>query len=164
MYHYTGGMALAMLKKWKEAEELFEIAVTAPGTYPAALQLEALKKLRLVQLISRGKISPLPKYTHPLLIRQFKSTPYQGFVNSYPHSVDALRDLLHKERNIFSQEKNTGLMRLALDRAPRWALKKLTATYLSLNLADIAKEVKIEREEDVRAVLLSMVRIVSLIS
>ncbi|KAH6905387.1 hypothetical protein BKA70DRAFT_1373169 [Coprinopsis sp. MPI-PUGE-AT-0042] len=123
-YHYTGGMALAMLKRWKDAEELFEIA--------PALQMEALKKLRL-------------------------STPYQAFVNSYPHSVDALRDLLHKERNTFAQEKNTGLMRLALDRAPRWALKKLTATYLSLNLADIAKAVKIEKEEEVRAVLLSMI-------
>lgn len=55
-YHYAGGIALAALKAWKEAEEFFEICVTSPGTYPAALQLEALKKLRLVQLISTGKV------------------------------------------------------------------------------------------------------------
>jgi COP9 signalosome complex subunit 3 len=55
-YHYTGGIALAALKRWAEAEEYFEICVTSPGTYPAALQLEALKKLRLVQLISGGKV------------------------------------------------------------------------------------------------------------
>jgi hypothetical protein len=57
MYHYLGGVVLAVLKKWAEAEEYFEICVTAPGAVPAALQLEALKKLRLVQLISRGTVS-----------------------------------------------------------------------------------------------------------
>ena len=47
---------MAALKRWAEAEEYFEICVTSPGTYPAALQMEALKKLRLVQLISTGKV------------------------------------------------------------------------------------------------------------
>jgi COP9 signalosome complex subunit 3 len=56
IYHYLGGVVFAMLKKWAEAEEYFEICVTAPGAVPAALQLEALKKLRLVQLISRGEV------------------------------------------------------------------------------------------------------------
>ena len=46
VYHYAGGIALAALKKWREAEEFFEICATAPSTStPAALQLEALKKL-----------------------------------------------------------------------------------------------------------------------
>ena len=49
---------LAALKKWnwKEAEEFFDICGTSPGNYPAALQMEASKKLRLVQLISTGKV------------------------------------------------------------------------------------------------------------
>jgi COP9 signalosome complex subunit 3 len=58
VYHYLGGVALALLKNWADAEEFFEICVTAPGTAPAALQLEALKKLRLVQLISKGEVRP----------------------------------------------------------------------------------------------------------
>lgn len=59
LYHYLGGVILAVLKKWAEAEEFFEICVTAPGAVPAAIQLEALKKLRLVQLISRGEVGPV---------------------------------------------------------------------------------------------------------
>lgn len=58
IYHYLGGVALAALKKWKEAEEYFEICVTSPGSVAAALQMEALKKLRLVQLVSMGKVGP----------------------------------------------------------------------------------------------------------
>jgi hypothetical protein len=45
----------------------------------------------------------------------------------------------------------------AIDRAPRWALKRLTATYVTLGLSDIARAVNIESEDEVREVVLSMV-------
>ena len=48
------------LKRWREAEEFFEIVVTAPGHVAAAIQLEALKKLTLVQLILYGKVFMYP--------------------------------------------------------------------------------------------------------
>lgn len=51
-----------------------------------------------------------------------------------------------------------GLVRQALEHAPRWAVRKLTATYLTLSLAEIGKAVGIADEGGVRAVVLSMVR------
>jgi COP9 signalosome complex subunit 3 len=119
VYHYTGGIALAALKRWSEAEEFFETCVSGPGQAPAAIQMEALKKLVLVQLISRGKVSCLswtsfnpcswpsmqtinpPKYTHPNLLRLFKSTPYMTLVNSYPQQTEQMRALVEKERQLF---------------------------------------------------------------
>ncbi|KAH9477899.1 COP9 signalosome complex subunit 3 [Psilocybe cubensis] len=157
VYHYAGGIALAALKRWAAAEECFEICVTSPGTYPAALQMEALKKLRLVQLISTGTISNLPKYTHPLLNRMFKNTAYNAFINAYPKNTTLMREILEKERATFAQEKNIGLIQQAITRAPRWVLKKLTATYVTLHLSDIARAVEIESEDEVRALLLSMI-------
>ena len=56
LYHYAGGVALGALKRWKEAEEFFEICATAPAQTSASIQLEALKKLLLVQLILYGKV------------------------------------------------------------------------------------------------------------
>jgi len=59
VYHYLGGILLAMMKKWLQAEEFFEICATSPTQGPStisALQLEAFKKLVLVQLISHGKV------------------------------------------------------------------------------------------------------------
>ncbi|GLB41148.1 putative cop9 signalosome complex subunit 3 [Lyophyllum shimeji] len=157
IYHYLGGIALAALKRWGPAEEFFEICVSSPGVVPAALQLEALKKLKLVQLIATGKTAPLPKYTHALLPRLLKNTPYNAFINAYPHDVDALTDILQREAQLFAAEKNTGLLQQALARAPRWTLKKLTATYVTVSLADIARAVRIESEDDVRALILSMI-------
>ncbi|KAF5383247.1 hypothetical protein D9615_004842 [Tricholomella constricta] len=156
-YHYLGGVALAALKSWRAAEEFFEIAVSAPGVVPAALQLEALKKLRIVQLIAGGKVNPLPKYTHPLLGRLLKNSPYNAFINAYPNNVGVLADIMQREAQLFATEKNTGLLQQAVARAPRWALKKLTATYVTLGLGDIGRAVGIEAEEDVRALLLSMI-------
>jgi COP9 signalosome complex subunit 3 len=84
--------------------------------------MEALKKLVLVQLISRGTVSPRtcnyyaffsggadvsaqttspPKYTHHNLLRLYKATPYHHFVQSYPHQPDKLHSLLEKEKNTF---------------------------------------------------------------
>lgn len=49
-------MCLAALRRWSEAQECFEVVVGAPAQTPAAIQLEALKKLMLVQLILYGKV------------------------------------------------------------------------------------------------------------
>ena len=56
VYHYAGGVALGALKRWAEAEEFFEICASSPAQVPAAIQLEASKKLVLVQLIQYGKV------------------------------------------------------------------------------------------------------------
>ncbi|KAF8215703.1 hypothetical protein K438DRAFT_1954409 [Mycena galopus ATCC 62051] len=140
MYHYLGGVVLAVLKKWADAEEYFEICVTAPGAVPAALQLEALKKLRLVQLISRGE-----------------NSIYTDLIHAYPRNTERLYLLLEKEKQTFSSEKNLGLVTQAIDRAPRWTLKKLTSTYVTLGLGDIARVVGIQSEDEVRALILSMI-------
>jgi len=161
MYHYLGGIVFSLLKRWEEAEEFFELAVTAPATPSAgvsALQVEALKKMVLVQLISGGKTNPLPRYTHPVLTRILKNTPYTPFIRAYPHNMDMLQDVVEKEKAIFAADKNLGLINLALSRAPRWALKKLTRTYVTLGLGDIAKLLGIEGgEEEVRDLILSMI-------
>ncbi|KAI1791382.1 hypothetical protein LXA43DRAFT_1011288 [Ganoderma leucocontextum] len=157
IYHYAGGIALAALKRWQQAEEFFEICVTAPAHVPAAIQLEAYKKLVLVQLIQYGETIPPPKYTLPALQRQIKNTPYQGLTKHYPAQVNVLRQIVAKDQDIFAQEKNLGLVNQAIDRAPVWLIKKLTATYLTLGLGDIGKEVGIDSPEEVRETILSMI-------
>ncbi|KAJ8583470.1 hypothetical protein M405DRAFT_937200 [Rhizopogon salebrosus TDB-379] len=157
LYHYAGGMALAAQKKWSGAEELFEICASSPGSAASAIQMEALKKLVLVQLIHRGKTSPPPKYMHPILTRLFKSSPYASFLNAYPLQRDQLRAIVENEQQLFLNERTLGLITQALDRAPRWAIKKLTTTYLTLHLSDIGGQVGIADEKEVKSLILSMI-------
>jgi COP9 signalosome complex subunit 3 len=48
-----------MLRLWQEADSYLEMCATAPthGVALSALQLEAAKKLILVQLIAYGKVT-----------------------------------------------------------------------------------------------------------
>ena len=119
IYHYAGGIALGGLKKWREAEEFFEICASSPGQAPAAIQLEALKKLTLVQLILYGKVGnprlsersltqilvqaiPPPKYTHPVLVRLSKNSPYGNLARLYPAPVADLQSFVAKNFETFS--------------------------------------------------------------
>ncbi|KAH7919829.1 hypothetical protein BV22DRAFT_1183035 [Leucogyrophana mollusca] len=157
IYHYAGGMAFAALKRWPEAEEFFEICATSPGQAAAAIQLEALKKMILVQLIYRGKTLPPPKYISSVLPRLLKGTPYMSFVNAYPQQRDQLRAIAEKDQQLFATEKNLGLISQALERAPRWSIKKLTSTYLTLHVSYIGQAVGIESEEEVKSLIVSMI-------
>lgn len=156
-YHYAGGIALAALKSWPAAEELFEICASSPGSAASAIQMDALKKLALVQLIYRGRTSPPSKYMHPILMRLFKATPYSSFMNAYPLQRDQLRTIVENEQQLFVNDRNLGLITQALDRAPRWAIKKLTTTYLTLHLCDIGREVGISDENEVKSLILGMI-------
>lgn len=157
-YHYAGGICLAALKRYREAEDFLEIVVSSPAqTTPAAIQLDALNKLALIQLIVYGKTNPTPKYTHPGLARIFKASPYQSFVKAYPAPTAGLVAVVEKDLKTFSGDYNVGLVRQALQRAPRWAVRKLTETYVTLALLEIGKAVGIESEAEVRALVLSMI-------
>jgi COP9 signalosome complex subunit 3 len=68
VYHYAGGVALAALKRFADAEEAFTVCVGSPAQVPAALQMDAYKKLVLVQLILHGKVRLLPLPLPVLLV------------------------------------------------------------------------------------------------
>ncbi|OCH88526.1 hypothetical protein OBBRIDRAFT_795148 [Obba rivulosa] len=156
VYHYAGGLALAALKRWRDAADYLEICATAPAQQiPAALQLEACKKLVLVHLIMYGEAVQLPKYTHAVLVRMLRSSPYWSFAKAYPQQRASLQSIAKNE--IFATDKNTGLLNQALDRVPRWIIKKLTSTYLTLSLPDIAKEIGVDSIDEVREILVDMV-------
>lgn len=140
-YYYLGGVIYAVLKRWKQAEEFFEMCVAAPGNIASAVQLEAFKKLTLVQLISYGKTRPLPKYVTFTTSRVLKQQPYQTFAKNYPNSSVALGQILEKDLAHFTADGNVGLMKQAIRHAPRWIVRRLTDTYVTLSVAEISKAI-----------------------
>ena len=51
-----------------------------------------------------------PKYTLPALQRQLKNTPYSSFIKAYPADVNTLRQVVHKEQEIFNQVGELGML------------------------------------------------------
>ncbi|KAI0310282.1 hypothetical protein OF83DRAFT_1070772 [Amylostereum chailletii] len=157
VYHYAGGVIAAALRRFELAAEMLEICASAP---PSAVQAEAMKKLVLVQLILHGKTLPLPKYTHAGVSRfGGPGSPYGALAKAYPTSVKTMMSIVQKEQNVFAADQNVGLVKQALDRAPRWTLKQLTEIYLTLGLTEIGQAVGIDDPEEVRRVVLSMIEV-----
>ncbi|KAN0085883.1 hypothetical protein V8E55_007017 [Tylopilus felleus] len=122
------------LKRWLEAQEFFEICACSPGSAAAAIQMEALRKFIIVQLIHEGETTPPPKYIHP-------GTPYSAFVNAYPDRRRELREIVDGEL-VFTTVRIHMRVPQALERA----------------LSDIANAVGIESVDEVRALIVDMVR------
>ena len=116
--------------------------------------MEALKTLKMAQLISIGKVrsplpcfhcltyadieqtSPLAKYTHPLLIYLFKSTSYHAFISAYPQSTELLHEIYDKVRQTLSAV------------SPRCSsLARLTHPLIEKNYLCNTLEVRIKRRE-----------------
>ncbi|KAG9009920.1 hypothetical protein FRB90_008085 [Tulasnella sp. 427] len=115
--------------------------VAAPGNIASAVQLEAFKKLTLVQLIAYGKTRPLPKYVNFTTARVLKQQPYQTFAKNYPGTAAALNEVLEKDLAHFTADGNVGLMKQAIRHAPRWIIRRLTDTYVTLSVAEISKAI-----------------------
>ena len=119
-----------------------------------------------------------------MLLKMFKNTPYSAFVAAYPQDpkqLQAVGGLLWcwrsckrangslamqifdkhapsaRDKGLWVEENTFSLMQLALDAQPKWALKRLTETYVTLRLADIGREIGVKEEGEVRALVLSMV-------
>ncbi|KAE9407969.1 hypothetical protein BT96DRAFT_986196 [Gymnopus androsaceus JB14] len=171
IYHYLAGVILTQAAHYTAALDYYETAITAPTTSnspPSALQLEALKKLRLVQCIALGGPQPLPKYTSPILLRAFKNSPYHNLINAFPGSPsqskdgsssgnNRLRQLIAKDRDVYAAECHLGLVERLEKEAPKWIVKRLTETYVTLGLSEIGKYIGIDNENQVRSLVLSMI-------
>jgi COP9 signalosome complex subunit 3 len=157
LYHYYGAFIYIALKQWAEAEEFLEMVVAAPisSGVPSAIQMEAMKKLSLVQLIRYGTLKPLPKYVPGLFAKAIKQSSYGQFAKVYP--AGAVQLVAEKEQKTFFGDFNVGLVREAIDMAPRWKLRTLTKTYLTLSLAEIGKEIGMADDVVLRSLVENMV-------
>ncbi|KAL1741727.1 hypothetical protein HDZ31DRAFT_44788 [Schizophyllum fasciatum] len=175
MYAHLAGMSMALLALSPQdsststklllssALSYYTTCITHPGNAVSAVQLESLKHLRLLECIGYGEARPLPKYVSAVLVKMFKNTPYAPFVTAYPQDRAQLKTIYNKsvpsarDKGLWAEENTLSLMQLALDAQPKWALKRLTETYVTLRLADIGREIGVKDEGEVRALVLSMI-------
>ncbi|KAG8832576.1 hypothetical protein FRC17_001087 [Serendipita sp. 399] len=159
LYHYFGAYVFIALKQWVQAEEYLEMVVAAPiaSSVPSAIQMEAMKKLALVQLIRYGTLKSLPRYVPQMFSKSIKQSPYGQLAKVYP--AGNIIQVAEKEAKTFTHDFNFGLLKEVLDHAPRWKLRTLTKTYLTLSMSEIGKEIGMEDGAVLRALVEDMIRV-----
>ncbi|XP_001605022.1 COP9 signalosome complex subunit 3 [Nasonia vitripennis] len=160
LYFYYGGMIYTALKNYDRALYFFEVCVMTPAAAVSHIMLEAYKKFILVSLILNGKILLLPNYTSNLVKRHIKrlSAPYQELATAYgTHSCEEVEDIILKYNDVYARDNNTGLVQQVLSFLYKKNIQRLTNTFLTLSLTDVAARVKLPGPADAEKYILNMI-------
>ncbi|OMP05542.1 hypothetical protein COLO4_08766 [Corchorus olitorius] len=132
LYCYYGGMICIGQKRFRKALELLHSVVTAPMSTINAIAVEAYKKYILVSLIHNGQFSTsLPKYASSVAQRNLKN---------------------------FCQDNNLGLVKQVVSSMYKRNIQRLTQTYLTLSLQDIANTVHLNSPKEAEMHVLQMIQ------
>jgi COP9 signalosome complex subunit 3 len=159
-YYYYGGRVYIGMKQYKKALEFFKLVLTTPAVVLSAIMVEAFKKYILVSLILGGQVAPLPKYVSSVVHRHIKNVcpQYQEFAGSFStHNADEVHKCATVHAEHFKKDGNFGLVKQCIQSLDRNNIKRLTQTYLTLSLQDIAVSVKLPGPADAERAVLKMI-------
>lgn len=161
LYFYYGGMIYTALKDYDRALYFFEVCVTTPAMAVSHIMLEAYKKYTLVSLILNGKVVFLPKFTNSAArLMKRLSQAYQELATAYAtNNCDEIQTIITKYEDLFTRDHNLGLVKQVLGSLYKKNIQRLTNTFLTLSLSDVASRVKLSGPADAEKHILNMVRI-----
>lgn len=160
LYYYYGGMIYTALKNYNRALYFLEVAVTTPSMAVSHIMMEAYKKYILVALILQGKVPNLPKYTSQVVARYIKPLcqPYHDIASSYATNNPAeLRTTATKHQETFNRDNNMGLVKQCITSLYKKNIQRLTKTFLTLSLTDMANRVKLSGPKEAEKYVLHMI-------
>jgi len=148
LYHYYAGMVEIGAKRFKPAIQYLTLCFSAPSHVLNAIMVEAYKKCLLCALIDSGEGPRVPKYTSPVVQRQLKNSslaPYHDLVEAFTtsHKLADLRAALEKHAAALEADHNLGLAKQCVKALKRRNIYRLTRTYLTLSLANIAESAQL---------------------
>ncbi|XVE84120.1 hypothetical protein DITRI_Ditri16bG0144100 [Diplodiscus trichospermus] len=162
LYCYYGGMICIGHKHFRKAWELLHNVVTAPMSTLNAIAVEAYRKYILVSLIHHGQFSTsLPKYASSVAQRNLKNLcqPYVELANSFGNGKIAdLETYVQANKEKFESDNNLGLVKQVVSSMYKRNIQRLTQTYLTLSLQDIANTVQLKGPKEAEMHVLQMIQ------
>ncbi|XP_039348071.1 COP9 signalosome complex subunit 3 isoform X2 [Mauremys reevesii] len=135
-------------------------AITTPAMAVSHIMLESYKKYILVSLILLGKVQQLPKYTSQIVGRFIKplSNAYHELAQVYStNKPSELRNLVNKHSETFTRDNNMGLVKQCLSSLYKKNIQRLTKTFLTLSLQDMASRVQLSGPQEAEKYVLHMI-------
>jgi len=143
---YAGRVQIGV-KQIQSAFDCFQQALTMPCTCVNAIMVEIYKKYVLVSLLATGSGPILPKYTSQLVQRHVKNlcALYDQLATVYAtHSPTEFSKAIDDNIEKIREDGNEGLVRQCLKSLSTGNIKRLTQTYVTLSLEDIASSAHLE--------------------
>jgi len=142
-YFYYGALVRIGMKEFSSAMQLLLVVLTCPATCLSAIQADAYKKFALLSLRVHGELQNMPIYCSHIVQRYSKSPSYAvDIVEAFKQGDPAaLQRVVEEKAAQIQADNNTGLVKQVVASLRRHKVQMLTKTYLTLSLADIAREV-----------------------
>ncbi|XP_061425677.1 COP9 signalosome complex subunit 3 isoform X2 [Lethenteron reissneri] len=159
-YYYYGGMIYTGLKNFDRALYFYEQAITTPAMAVSHIMLESYKKYIVVSLILHGKVLALPKYTSQIVGRFIKplSSAYHELAQAYAtNNPSELRGTVAKHSETFANDSNMGLVKQCVCSLYKKNIQRLTKTFLTLSLQDMANRVQLSGPREAEKYVLHMI-------
>uniref|UniRef100_A0A336KH77 COP9 signalosome complex subunit 3 n=1 Tax=Culicoides sonorensis TaxID=179676 RepID=A0A336KH77_CULSO len=161
LYYYYGGMIYTALKNFKQALYFFEVAITTPALAMSHIMLESYKKYILVSIIELGKIQAVPKSASQVISRFMRplSHAYHELGSAYTTgNSEELRNIVLKNRDQYERDKNFGLVKQVASSLYKKNIQRLTKTFLTLSLADVASRVQLGSPAEAEKYIFKMIK------
>ncbi|KAJ6302180.1 hypothetical protein OIU77_016300 [Salix suchowensis] len=164
LYCYYGGMICIGQKRFQKALELLHNVVTAPMSSINAIAVEAFKKYVLVSLIYNGQIYAggfevlFGFHSLTRLFLPFEQL-YIELANTYSiGKISELETYIQTNREKFDSDNNLGLVKQVVSSMYKRNIQRLTQTYLTLSLQDIANTVQLSSPKEAEMHVLQMIQ------
>jgi COP9 signalosome complex subunit 3 len=160
LYYYYGGMIYAAVKNYDRALYFFEMALTTHSLAVSCIMLEAYKKYVLISLTVHGKVLQLPKYTPQVVSRFIRpmSQQYLDLAVAYStNNPEELKQVIAKHSEAFTRDNNVGLVNQVLQSLHKKNIQRLTKTFLTLSLTDVATRVSLANADEAESRIITMV-------
>ncbi|CAK0832886.1 unnamed protein product [Prorocentrum cordatum] len=160
-YFYYGALLRIGMKEYQLALQMLLVVLTCPASCLSAIQADAYKKYVLVSLKAHGESQALPVYASHIVQRYAAINGYvQDLAEAFKAGDTAAMNRVAEEKAAQIQaDQNTGLVKQVVASLQRHKVQLLTKTYLTLSLAEIAKELGIEESKtaEVEELLFDMI-------
>ncbi|XP_066250443.1 COP9 signalosome complex subunit 3 [Euwallacea similis] len=160
LYYYYGGKIYLALRNLDRALYFFEVALTTPAHAVSHIMLEAYKKFILVSLLLHGKVQQIPKSSSKVVMRFIKplSQPYNDLTNAFVTNNSAeLSAIITRHSEVFTRDHNMGLVKQVSSVLYKKNIQRLTKTFLTLSLSDVASRVGLPSPSDAEKHILNMI-------
>jgi len=142
---YSGRLQIGA-KNFVAASDCFQQALTMPCSCVHAIMVELYKKYVLASLLATGSAPVLPKYTSQLVQRHVKNlcSMYDALATAYAtNSRTQLQKAVDDNIEKIRGDGNEGLVKQCLAKMTTGNVARLTQTYVTLSLVDIARSVEL---------------------
>ena len=143
LYYFYGALVYLQLKSLKKAASFLQMCIAVPTLNAvSAIQIDARKRMILVELLLQGYRNPLPPFLSQAALSNFSlsCSVYAHFATAYETgNFEMLKSLVSEHTLLFEQSKNFGLVQQCLANFVLNQIQIMTKTYLVLTLDQIAQ-------------------------